>query len=98
MTSTAPSASPRKSSALHTPGPSPIVTNKRPISLIQNESVSQNLEVGLARAFLEQARVSKNPVVVAELTLLAKGYQLRAASMDNGKLPDIGEAAGKDEG
>jgi hypothetical protein len=54
--------------------------------------------VELARAFLKQARASKNPVVVAELTLLAKGYQLRAASMDNGKLPDIGEAAGKDEG
>jgi hypothetical protein len=54
--------------------------------------------VELARALLKQARVSKNLVVVAELTHLAKGYQLRAASMDNGKLPDIGEAAGKDEG
>jgi hypothetical protein len=55
--------------------------------------------VELARVCLKQARVSKNLAVVAELTHLAKGYQVRAASMDNGKLPDIGEqAAGKDEG
>jgi hypothetical protein len=55
--------------------------------------------VELAQACLKQARVSKNPAVVAEFTHLAKGYQIRAASMDNGKLPDIGEqAAGKDEG
>jgi hypothetical protein len=47
--------------------------------------------VELARACLKQARESKNPVVVAELTHLAKGYQLRAASMDKGRLPDIGE-------
>jgi hypothetical protein len=30
-------------------------------------------------------------VVAAELTRLAKGYQVRAATMDVGKLPDIGE-------
>jgi hypothetical protein len=47
--------------------------------------------VELARACLKQARESKSPLVVAELTLLAKGYQMRAATMDNGKLPDIGE-------
>ena len=47
--------------------------------------------VELARACLEQARVSEKPAVVAELTHLAKGYQMRAASMDNGKVPDIGE-------
>ncbi len=47
--------------------------------------------VELARACLKQARESKNPAVVAELTHLAKGYQMRAASMDNGKIPDIGE-------
>jgi hypothetical protein len=70
----------------------------------RTESEMQTREdlVELARAFLRQARISKNPVVVAELTHLAKGYQLRAASMDNGKLPSIGEAAGeaagKDEG
>jgi hypothetical protein len=55
--------------------------------------------VELARACLKQARVSEKPVVVAELTRLAKGYQMRAASMDNGKIPDIGEqVGGKDEG
>lgn len=55
--------------------------------------------VELARACLKQAGASKNPVVVAELTRLAKGYQMRAATMDNGQLPDIGEqAAGRDEG
>jgi hypothetical protein len=31
------------------------------------------------------------PSVRAELRQLAKGYQIRATSMDNGKLPDIGE-------
>jgi hypothetical protein len=55
--------------------------------------------VELACVCLKQAHESKNPVVVAELTHLAKGYQMRAASMDRGKLPDIGEqAAEKDEG
>jgi hypothetical protein len=29
--------------------------------------------------------------LVTELRHLAKGYQVRAASMDNGRLPDIGE-------
>lgn len=47
--------------------------------------------VELARACLEQARASGKPVVVAEFTRLAKGYQMRAASMDNGNVPDIGE-------
>jgi hypothetical protein len=47
--------------------------------------------VELARACLKQTRESKSPLVVAELTLLAKGYQMRAATMDNGKLPDVGE-------
>ena len=55
--------------------------------------------VELACVCLKQAHELKNPVVVAELTHLAKGYQMRAASMDRGKLPDIGEqAAEKDEG
>ena len=54
--------------------------------------------VELARACLKQARESKNPVVVAELTHLAKGYQIRAAAMDNGRLPDIGEHAAPDRG
>ena len=47
--------------------------------------------VELARICLKQAREAKNPSVSAELRHLAKGYQMRAASMDNGKLPDIGE-------
>jgi hypothetical protein len=47
--------------------------------------------VELARICLKQAREAKTPSVSAELRHLAKGYQLRAASMDNGKLPDIGE-------
>jgi hypothetical protein len=47
--------------------------------------------VELARVCLRQARESKNPAVVAELIHLAKGYQIRAASLNDGKLPDIGE-------
>jgi hypothetical protein len=47
--------------------------------------------VELARICLKQAREAKIPSVSAELRHLAKGYQIRAASMDNGNLPDIGE-------
>ena len=47
--------------------------------------------VELARICLKQAREAKNPPVSAELMHLARRYQMRAASMDNGKLPDIGE-------
>jgi hypothetical protein len=47
--------------------------------------------VELARICLNQARQAKSPFASAELTYLAKGYQLRAAAMDKGKLPDIGE-------
>jgi hypothetical protein len=47
--------------------------------------------VELARLCLEQARKAKNPLVSAEFMHLAKGYQIRAAAMDKGKLPDIGE-------
>ncbi len=47
--------------------------------------------VELARICLKQAREAKNPLISSEFTHLAKGYQMRAASMDNGKLPDIGE-------
>jgi hypothetical protein len=47
--------------------------------------------VEMARLCLEQARRAKNPSVSAEFMHLAKGYQIRAASMDNGKIPDIGE-------
>jgi hypothetical protein len=47
--------------------------------------------VELARVCLKLAREAKNPIVSDELKHLARGYQLRAAAMDNGKLPDIGE-------
>jgi hypothetical protein len=47
--------------------------------------------VELARICLKQAREAKNLSVSAELMHLAKGDQIRAASMDNGNLPDIGE-------
>jgi hypothetical protein len=47
--------------------------------------------VELARICLKQAREAKTPSVSAELRHLAKGYQVRAALMDNGRLPDIGE-------
>jgi hypothetical protein len=45
----------------------------------------------LARICVKQARKVKNPSVGAELRQLARGYQIRAASMNNGRLPDIGE-------
>jgi hypothetical protein len=64
-----------------------------PARSTESEMQTQDDLVELARACLKQARESKNPVVVAELTHLAKGYQMRAASMDNGRLPDIGEQA-----
>jgi len=47
--------------------------------------------VELARLCLKQAHEAKNSFVSAEFKHLAKGYQMRAASMNNGKLPDIGE-------
>jgi hypothetical protein len=49
--------------------------------------------VELARLCLEQSRKANNQSVSAELMYLAKGHQLRAAAMDNGALPDNGEAA-----
>ena len=47
--------------------------------------------VELARICLEQSRKAKNPFVSAELRHVAKGYQLRAAAMNHGRIPDIGE-------
>jgi hypothetical protein len=47
--------------------------------------------VELARICLKQPREAKNSSVSAELRHLAKGYQVRAALMDKGRLPDIGE-------
>jgi hypothetical protein len=45
----------------------------------------------IARICLKQARAAENPSVSAEFMRLAKGYQMRAATMVSGKLPDIGE-------
>jgi hypothetical protein len=47
--------------------------------------------VELAWICLKQAREAKNAFVSAELRHMAKGYQVRAATMDHGRLPDIGE-------
>ncbi len=40
---------------------------------------------------LKQARETISPIVSAELRRRAKEYQRRAAELDNGKLPNIGE-------
>ena len=50
--------------------------------------------VEIARICLKQARAAENSVVSGEFTRLAKGYQMRAATMVNGKIPDIGENDG----
>jgi hypothetical protein len=47
--------------------------------------------VELARICLKRSHEAKNAVVSAELRHMAKGYQVRAATMDHGRLPDIGE-------
>jgi hypothetical protein len=47
--------------------------------------------VELARICFKQAREAENASVSAELRHIAKGYQVRAAIMDHGRLPDIGE-------
>jgi hypothetical protein len=48
--------------------------------------------VELARICLKQAIEAENQNVRIELMHVAKGYQLRAAVMNKGKLPEIGEA------
>jgi len=47
--------------------------------------------VELARICLKQAREAKNAFVSAELRHVAKGYQVRAATMDHGRFPNIGD-------
>ncbi|MGP0089611.1 MAG: hypothetical protein ACLPKB_06585 [Xanthobacteraceae bacterium] len=47
--------------------------------------------VNLARICIKQAREATDQPVSARLMLLAKEYQERAAELDKGKLPDIGE-------
>jgi hypothetical protein len=46
----------------------------------------------LARACLEQTRVSKSLDVANEFRQMARDYRQRAAELNDGKLPDIGEA------
>jgi len=47
--------------------------------------------VRLARMCLQQARETINPIVAAELRRRAQDYLRRAAELDGGKTPDIGE-------
>jgi hypothetical protein len=47
--------------------------------------------VDLARICLRQARQAVRAEVSAELRMLAKEYQSRAATLDGGVQPDIGE-------
>ena len=47
--------------------------------------------VKLARIYIRQAREMMNPSVSTELMRMAKHYQRRAAELDGGKSPDIGE-------
>ncbi len=47
--------------------------------------------VELARICLRNARKTKSSEVREELSRVAKGYQVRAAQLDGGKFPDIGE-------
>jgi hypothetical protein len=47
--------------------------------------------VRLARMCLQQAGETMNPIVSAELRCRAKEYQRRAADLDEGKPPNIGE-------
>ena len=47
--------------------------------------------VELARICLKQAREAKSAFVSDELTRVAKGYQVRAATMNQGRFPDIGD-------
>jgi hypothetical protein len=58
---------------------------------LEGNMPSYDVLVELARICLRQAIEAKNPSVSAELRHLAKGYQIRAASMAKGRLPDIGE-------
>jgi hypothetical protein len=47
--------------------------------------------VEIARICLEQARKAERAAVKNELEHIARGYQMRAASMRHGQIPDIGE-------
>jgi hypothetical protein len=47
--------------------------------------------VELAKICVQQARATEARDVAAELRRMAKEYQQRAAALDGGQLPDIGE-------
>jgi len=47
--------------------------------------------VQLARICFKRAREATNPSTRDELKRMAKEYQERAAKMDSGELPDIGD-------
>jgi hypothetical protein len=47
--------------------------------------------VELAKICARHARASVNPEVAHELRRLAKEYQKKAADLDGGTLPDIGQ-------
>jgi hypothetical protein len=47
--------------------------------------------VELARICAYQARVTKDRNVAAELQRMANEYKQRAAELDNGRIPDLGE-------
>jgi hypothetical protein len=47
--------------------------------------------VEIARICLAQARRAERVAVQSELEHIARGYQMRAASMRHGQIPDIGD-------
>ena len=69
----------------------------RPLSARARErlAVQESYEdlVKLAKICVLQARACVMPEAAAELRHMAKEYQQRAADLDGGKLPDIGEEA-----
>jgi len=69
----------------------------RPLSARARErlAVQESYEdlVKLAKICVVQARACVMPEAAAELRHMAKEYQQRAADLDGGKLPDIGEEA-----
>jgi hypothetical protein len=48
-----------------------------------------NRLVNLARLCVRQARLTQDKSTAGELWLLAREYQVRAAKLDGGRLPDI---------
>ena len=59
---------------------------------MKSDMTSYDDLVELARICIKQAQEAKRAEISKELTLVARGYQMRAASMKHGEFPDIGEA------